>query len=176
MSAVVPWLLYALLAAACVVGLLVNVLGLPGIWLIPLAAIVYALLPWTNGTLGVWVIVAIIAIGVVAELAEFLAGAAGSAKAGGSKRGMLGAIVGGIVGAIGGQIVIPIPLLGAIIGAFAGSFAGSYVVELAWVKRTHTESMQIGVGAVKGRVVGVVIKTFCGAIMSIVALVAGWPR
>jgi hypothetical protein len=175
MSAVVPWLLYALLAAACVVGLLVNILGLPGIWLIPLATIVYALLPWTGVTIGAWPILAIIAIGVVAELAEFLAGAAGSAKAGGSKRGMLGAIVGGIVGAIGGQIVIPIPLLGAIIGAFVGSFIGSYVIEFAWVRRTHADSLRIGVGAVKGRVIGVAIKTFCGAVMTIVALVAGWP-
>lgn len=175
MSAVVPMLLYALLAVACVIGLVVNVVGLPGIWLIPLAAIVYKLLPWTGGAVGWWPIVAIVGIGVVAELAEFIAGAAGSAKAGGSKRGMFGAIVGGITGAIGGQVVIPVPLLGAIIGAFIGSFAGTYLVEFAWVRRTHAESMDIGVGALKGRVVGVVVKSACGAVMTIVALMAAWP-
>jgi uncharacterized protein len=175
MDALLPWLAYALLAVTCVVGLILNIVGLPGIWLIPLAAIAYKILPWTADAIGWWSIVAIVGIGVVAELAEFAAGAAGSAKAGGSKRSMLGAILGGVVGAIGGQIVIPVPLVGAIIGAIAGSFGGSYLSEYLWVQKSHADSLAIGVGAMKGRVAGLVIKSVCGAVMSLVALVAAWP-
>src|SRR5687768_3417042 len=104
------WLYYVLLIIALLAGLLLNILGLPGLWLMVAAHGVYALLTgW-----GVYVdwpsLVALVVLALLAEAVEFLAGAAGSAKAGGRKRGMAGAIVGGFLGAIF-LSVIPIPIV-----------------------------------------------------------------
>lgn len=168
---VLPWIGYVLLLASVVAGLFINILGLPGLWLMVLTSVVYA---WATDFvyIGWWAIGIIIALGVAAELVEFFAGAAGSAKAGGSKRGMAGAIVGGIVGGIVGTPIFPI--VGTIAGSIIGCALGAYLIETS-VGKTHTEATSISIGAAKGKLVGLVAKSTFGVAMGLVAAVAAVP-
>ena len=121
MIAFFAFLLIAVLLAAWVLTLL----GMPGNWLMVAATAVYAyFMPVdSRAAIGWNVIVIFLALAFLGEILELMAGAVGTAKAGGSKRGaalaMLGSIVGGVVGIIVG---VPIPLVGPILAAllFAG--------------------------------------------------------
>ncbi len=160
------WLYYILLILILLAGLFINILGLPGLWLMLAAAGIYA---WvTAGAFMGWgTLIALLVLALLAELAEFIAGAAGSKAAGGSKRGMAGAIVGGLVGGILGT-PIPIPIVGTIVGACLGAFVGAFIVERS-IGRDTNESLQIGFGAAKGRFFGIVFKLAFGCAMLIVA-------
>lgn len=168
----VDWGYYLFLLILLVTGLFVNILGLPGLWLMVASYGAYAWVTWDRGYVGVWSLIWILVLALLAELVEFVAGAAGSKAAGGSKRGMAGAIVGGIVGGIAGTPIFPI--VGTIIGACLGSFAGAFLIEVA-IGRSHEESMRIGVGAAKGRFLGIIGKLAFGIVMLIVALYAAFP-
>lgn len=166
------WAYYLGLAVACFVGLLLAIAGLPGIWLMVLAAGVYAVL--TGGDpMGLWGIVVLIALGVVAELLEAGLGGVAAARAGGSKRGMLGAIVGGLVGAVVGTPFFPI--IGTVVGACVGSFMGAFVVELAWLRKTTAASLNIGTSAAIGKLAGILIKVAFGGVMMLVAVLWALP-
>lgn len=171
LSPALPWIGYIVLLVIIVAGLFVNILGLPGLWLIVLGVVLYA---WSTGFeyIGWWSIGIVIALGLIAELVEFFAGAAGSAKAGGSKRGMAGAIVGGLVGAIVGTPVFPV--IGTIAGSILGCALGAYLIEWS-IGKTHGESINISVGAAKGRFVGLVAKSAFGIAMGLIAAIAGFP-
>jgi uncharacterized protein YqgC (DUF456 family) len=119
-------------------------------------------------------LVALLVLALVAEALEVFAGTAGVKKAGGSKRGMIGGIVGGLLGALF-LSVIPIPGIAQLVGAIIGTFVGVVVVELMLVGKHVDHSVQIGIGAAKGRFWGTVLKTLVGAIMFCVALVTAFP-
>jgi uncharacterized protein YqgC (DUF456 family) len=166
------WTYYILLLALLVIGLFVNILGLPGLWMMVASYGAYAWATWDRGYVWPRSLVAIIVLALLAELVEFVAGAAGSKAAGGSKRGMAGAIIGGIAGGIVGTPIFPV--VGTIIGACFGSFAGAFLVEAA-IGRSHEESIKIGFGAAKGRFMGIIAKLAFGIAMLIVALYAAFP-
>ena len=166
------WTYYLLLLALLVIGLFVNILGLPGLWLMVASYGAYWWATWDRGYVHLSSVITIIVLALLAELVEFVAGAAGSKAAGGSKRGMAGAIVGGIAGGIVGTPIFPV--VGTIIGACFGSFAGAFLVEAA-IGRSREESMKIGFGAAKGRFMGIIAKLAFGIAMLVVALYAAFP-
>lgn len=150
-----------------------TVLTLPGNWgIVVLAALCAWFLPEPPGrALGfTWTAVVILTgLAAIGELVEFLAGAAGAAKQGGSRRAMLLSLGGAAAGSIAGAIVgVPIPLVGPILGAVgggaAGAFAGAYIGEY-WKGRGRRERLSISTGAMVGRIVGTVGKLVVGAIM-----------
>ncbi len=167
------WLYYSLLIVISLAGMFVNILGLPGLWLMVAAMGAYGW--WT--TWGLYVgwpsLMALIGLALLGELLEFVAGAAGSKAAGGRKRGMVGAIGGGLLGGIFLTFLIPIPIVGTIVGACAGAFIGAAVMEVT--DRDFRHALRVGVGAAKGRFMGIVAKLVVGAIMLIVILVAALP-
>ena len=166
------WAYYAILIALLFAGLFINLIGLPGLWVMVASALGYA---WLTGWRHVgWpAMVALVVLALLAELVEFVAGSAGAKKAGGSKRGMIGGIVGGLLGAIF-LSVIPIPGVAQLVGAIIGTFVGVVAVEVLVGKRVD-HSVQIGVGAAKGRFWGTIFKTLIGVIMFFVALVTAFP-
>lgn len=166
------WTWYAILLAAMVVGLFINLLGLPGLWIMVASALVYA---WATDWiyLGWQGLTALTGLALLAEAIEFVAGSAGAKAAGGSKRGMLGAMIGGLVGALVGSGMLPI--IGTIAGAVAGSLVGAGIVEFA-LRCDYSHSWRVGVGAAKGRFWGLLSKSAVGMIMFIVAAVTAWPR
>ena len=170
-----------LLLMILLLGWVLTLLGMPGNWLMVAAVIGYVLLvPESSpADIGWQVALGLVVLAVLGELLEFLAGALGVAKAGGSRRGavlaLVGSLAGGIVGLFAG---LPIPVVGPMVGAVllagAGAFAGAVLGE-QWKGRSLDDSWRVGWAAFWGRLLGTVAKTTIGAIMvgtTIVALIA----
>ncbi|HEY2253938.1 MAG TPA: DUF456 family protein, partial [Planctomycetaceae bacterium] len=90
-------------------ALLANVFTLPGNWIIVAFTVLFALfVRGSEGTgLNWWCVGVVIGLAVLGEVVEFAAGAAGAAKSGGSRRGMLLSVVGAMGGSIAGAILGP---------------------------------------------------------------------
>ncbi|HEY2893328.1 MAG TPA: DUF456 domain-containing protein [Pirellulales bacterium] len=162
---------------ACCAWLL-QALGLPGNWLIVAAAAAYALWWPVDGRLAIgWsTVIALLVLAIVGELAELAAGAAGVAKAGGSRRGAVLAIIGSLVGSMLGVCVgIPIPIVGSLVAAVVfgalGALVGAIIGE-QWKGRDIDTSFEIGKAAFIGRVLGTVAKLAVCSVMVIVTLAA----
>ena len=163
-----------LTSAACWASLLFT---LPGNWVMALLAMLFAL-SYPNGDgISWWVVGTLIVLAGLGELIEFAAGAAGAAKQGASRRSMVLAILGTMIGSlIGTAVGTPLlPVIGTIIGALGGwaigAFGGAYIGEL-WKGKTSRESIDVGKGAMVGRVLGTFGKLVVGAIMFVLLTVA----
>ena len=136
-------------------ALLANVFTLPGNWFIAGLTVLFALFVRGPEGMGLnwWCVGVVIGLAVLGEIIEFAAGAAGAAKSGGSRRGMVLAVVGAMGGSILGAILgtgIPVPLIGNLIGAVlggaVGAFGGAYTGEY-WKGKTERERLAIGTAA-----------------------------
>lgn len=166
------WVYYISLVVLSIVGLFLNILGLPGLWLLVTAAAAFA---WATGWdvyVGWPSLVTLVVLGLIAELLEFLAGAAGSKAAGGRTRGMIGAVVGALIGGILFSFV-PVPIIATIVGACLGAFVGAAGMELS--DKDFRHAMKVGYGAAKGRLLGIVVKTAVGVVMLLVVMIAALP-
>ena len=175
-----PWLMATLLIVLKTIWLFALGLGLPGIWLMVAGAL--TLQWWSSASpsagglmFTTWTLAAVVALAVLSEVFEFLAGMWGTAAAGGTRRGSLGALLGGIIGAILGTALIPVPVVGSLLGACLGAALGAFGFELSGGRRVN-ESVASGLGAGVGRFTGTVIKIVLGiAVWLIVAIAAFWP-
>jgi uncharacterized protein YqgC (DUF456 family) len=168
------WIYYLwalLLVAGSILAWLLNLVTLPGNWVVVgLAALFAWLLPVQDGQGMSWkAVFVLLGLAVVGELVEFLAGAAGAAKQGASRRAIVlsivGAMTGSIVGlGIGAPVLIIGPLVMAVLGGAIGAFAGAYLGE-AWKGRAGPERAAAGRGAFVGRIWGTVGKLAVGAVM-----------
>lgn len=146
----------ALLIAAMLIGLAIIPLGLPGLWVMVGAALVYSFVE--PDRIGIPTLVIVFALAILAEVLEFLSAGKYARKYGGSRRAGWGAIVGGIIGAI---IGVPIPILGSVIGAFVGSFAGALVAEMTLGARVG-DATRVAKGALIGRAIATALKVAIG--------------
>lgn len=164
-----------LLVVLDVAFLFAIILGLPGTWLMVLLAAFFAWWPRDDAILPLWVVIVSAAVALVGEVFEFFSGALGTKKAGGSRRGAVGALVGGVVGGILGTIFVPVPIVGSIAGMCVGAFALAASVE--WLDgRSVDESLRSGGGAAAGRLLGVLGKFGVGVVIWILCSVAAfWP-
>ena len=182
-SEVIYWIWAALLVLCAVAAWFATLFSLPGNWGMVGLIIIFALFyPEGEGRGVGWIGVAVVAgLAVVGEVIEFAAGAAGAAKEGGSRRGMLLAILGTVVGSIAGAIIgVPIPVVGSIIAAVGGgalgAFCGAYLGE-TWKGKTSAESLAVSKAALIGRLLGTMAKLIVGAVMVVVialAVFVGW--
>jgi uncharacterized protein YqgC (DUF456 family) len=145
-------------------ALLLNVLALPGNWILLAIALIYALatrmehVGW--GTLGLMA-----GLAIVGEVLESLVGVVYTAKRGATRRGALGAFIGGFAGAIAASSIAP--PLGSLLGAFAGTFAGAFLFEYLG-ERKHREALRAGRAAFVGRALASAAKVICGFWMWVV--------
>lgn len=162
------WLVgLAVLLIVCFGALFSLLLGLPGTFIILAAAFVYA---WATGfatitwaTLG-W----LLGLALVGEAIELVAAASGAAQRP-SQRVAFAAICGAIVGGIiGTPILIGI---GSLLGALGGAFTGA-----ALAARSEGESVdasiRVGFAALRGRLLGFVVKASLGVVMVVLVLAA----
>ncbi len=114
--------------AAMLVGLAGSVLpGLPGVPLIFLSALVYAILTDFE-YVGTLVIVLLGLFAAIALVADFAATTYGARRFGASNWGTVGGAIGGIVGALVGALFLGIgALFGLIFGTIGGVFLGEYL-------------------------------------------------
>lgn len=167
------WLYYILTLLVMLAGMFLNILGMPGIWLMIGAVGVYAWVTGLNNYVGTTSLIVLVVLGILAEVVEFIAGSAGAKKAGGSKRAAMGAIIGAIIGGIFLSI-IPIPIVSTIVGACLGAFIGAAVVEFMIFKDAD-RSMRVGIGAAHGRFLGIVGKLIFSLIIFLVAAIVAFP-
>lgn len=164
---------YLILLLILLVGWMINIVGLPGLWMMVAAYGLYALATGWGLYVGWASLIAMIVLALLAEVAEFGASAAGSKAAGGRMRGMIGGVVGAFVGGILFSIFIPLWPVSTIIGAVLGAFAGALIMEFTDKEWEH--AVRVGIGAAKGRLWAIAIKMLFGLAMFLVALFAGMP-
>jgi uncharacterized protein YqgC (DUF456 family) len=153
-------------------GLFLVVVGFPGTWFMVLAS---ALISWLSGgeLISTPTLVVLVVLALLGELLEFIMGAAGSRKAGGTRRGAVLSVVLSIIGGIVGTFAIPVPVIGSILGACIGAFLGALTGDLA-AGRKMESAIEVGRGAFVGRLLGTLYKLILGVAMWIVATVASF--
>jgi uncharacterized protein len=137
--------------------------------------LVTALLKWWQPgyVLVSWTVLGVAAgLAALGEVLEFVLGAAGSCRAGGSTRAAGLAIVGSLIGGILGM-ALPVPIVGTLIGACLGAFIGSLLGDL-WAGRPLFPSFEAGWGAAVGRFWGTVSKLAIGGIIVVVLALAAF--
>jgi len=157
----------ALLVLGIVAGLVLIPLGLPGLWVMVGAILLFG---WLTDfrSLTVTLIVIVLALAAVGEVIESWLGFRFAKRYGGSNRSGWGALVGGIVGAI---IGVPVPVIGSVIGAFLGSFVGAALFEYTASRRLDVAT-RAGWGSVIGRAAAAAAKIALGVIIAVIAAFA----
>jgi uncharacterized protein YqgC (DUF456 family) len=152
-----------LLVVCCVSGLLLAVLGLPGLWVMVLGVIGYG---WLTGfhTVGVATIAIVVGLALLGEIVEWWLGFWFAERYGGSRRAGWGALLGGIVGAVVG---VPVPVIGSVIGAFVGSFVGAAAFEYTR-QLSAGVALRAGWGAVLGRAAAAALKMALGLAIAVI--------
>ena len=157
-------LVISLLVLACLVGVAMTAVRLPGTWLIVASAAGYT---WGEGwprtsptLLGI-----LIGIALLGEGIEVLASVVTARRAGASRKAAWGGMFGGILGMIFLSFLVPIPIVGTMIGALVGCFAGATLVEMS-VRRDMTHGAKVGVFSAMGFVFGAVAKIVVALVMS----------
>ncbi len=176
-------MLYVYATALVVVNaffLFLVVLGLPGTWLMVVAAGLLGWWQWDPGAslseqiFHPLTLLTAAALALLGEIFEFFLGMAGSKKAGGSRRGAVWALVGGIAGGVVGTFLIPVPLVGSLIGACAGAFLGAATGETS-AGVPLSRSLESGKGAAVGRFTGTVAKLIVAVVIWVeIAVAAFW--
>jgi len=158
-----------LLLVIGVVGLLLTVLGLPGLWIFLAVALLVKVLG--AGSAPGWFALGVAGgLALLGELVEFTTSTSYTRRYGGSRRAGWGALIGGIAGAIVG---VPVPVIGSVIGSFAGSFLGALIGEYS-LGRDHRAAGRAARGAVLGRAVATAAKIGLGCLMVVVILWSTW--
>lgn len=167
----IAFLLAILLVLVALVCWFLQLLGLPGNWLMVISAAGYVwLVPEDSPVAFGWPpVVALVVLAIVGEIVELVAGAAGVTKVGGSRRGAVLAIVGSIAGSLVGVFVgLPIPVVGSLVAAVlfgaVGALVGAFLGE-SWRGRDFDASLTVGKAAFIGRVLGTVGKMIVCTIM-----------
>jgi len=177
-ASILIYLLLTAVVVAIIAGWLLNLFSMPGNWLIVGSLALFAWVvrhdpSWHVG----WGLVGVeVVLAMVAEGLELVAGAAGAAKLGGSKRGAMLSVVGSVTGAImGAGVGLPLPVIGpvagVVLGAAVGALAGAMLGE-AWKGRTLGEGWEIGQAAFRGRLLGTLAKLAISSAMVVIALSA----
>ncbi len=169
-----------LVSVAAVAAWAVGILGLPGNWILAGLAVACWGLPEPGSMLSIsWVpVVSLLVLAAIGEAIEFLAGALGVKKLGGSNRSTWFALGGSLLGALAGFVVgSGVPVIGNIIASVLGSALGALVGSV-YGERTSGKpwehSLQVGSAAFIGRILGTLGKLAVGTAMLIIFLSALW--
>ncbi len=158
------WIEWIAAVSTLVLGLVfiaLTLLGLPGIWLTLLVAVVWEVATPRTGLFGAWSLGIAGVLTLLAEAVEFGAGAVGAKAGGGGKRAAWGAVIGGILGGILGTFILPIPIVGTIVGAAVGSGAGAMIGHMD-ESESRGALVKVGGAAAAGRLVAIVAKAVIG--------------
>lgn len=168
----VDWSIVAgiVVALAGLIGVGLTLLTLPGIWFTLLVALLCWW--WVDGLYSPWTVGVAFGLGVLAEIVDVAASAAGTTRAGGGRSGAWGSIAGAFVGAIAGSIVFPI--LGTIVGGVVGAGAGALIGERGIGDRTWREAWTIGRGAMAARFIALAVKTILAGLSAGLLAVAAF--
>ncbi len=149
---------------ACLAGVLMTVVRLPGTWLI--VAVAVGVGWWSDWQrVALWLVAILITVAVVGEALELLSSVLMARRAGASRQAAWGGLIGGIVGMFLLSFLVPIPLIGTMVGALLGCFLGATLVELS-VRRQLGQGTRVGFFSALGFVLGTVTKMAIALVMS----------
>ncbi|UCG16859.1 MAG: DUF456 domain-containing protein [Phycisphaerales bacterium] len=150
------------LVVACLAGVLLAVVQLPGTWLILAVAIAYSWLgDWDRLTPTVLCVLA--GMAVIGELVEFAASALVVRRAGASRRASWYALGGGFIGMF--VFSLPLPVIGTVAGGVIGCFVGAVIGEMT-VRDDMMGAARVGLLAAAGRALGTVGKLLVAVAMA----------
>ena len=173
-------LLVILVSILAISGWAAGILGLPGNWvMVALAVGCWGLAqPDSLLAIGMWSMVSLVVLAALGELFEFLAGALGVKKLGGSNRSTWFALLGSMAGAMLGFVFgSGIPVVGNIIASVLGSALGALIGTIYGERTDGKEwehSLQVGSAAFIGRILGTLGKLALGTAMLVIFLAAIW--
>lgn len=163
-------LLGIILLAVC----LLQIVGLPGNWIVLAIVVLWKLVGPDATTVDVtwFFILAAAIIAGIGEIMEWLAQIKLGGKFGSSAKGNWGGIIGSFIGAI---ILLPLFFgFGAILGALAGAYAGCFIVEFICKRRLY-QAHKAAWGAFVGRFLGMGLKLGIGIAIVVMSVARMWP-
>jgi hypothetical protein len=158
---VVLWIAAAVLVGLGLIGLILP--GLPGAPLIFVGLVVAS---WAENFayVGLWTLVALALLALLAYGVDLWAAMFGAKKFGASKRAIIGAFIGVIVG-----LFLGLP------GAIFGPFIGAVIGELS-ARKSIDQATRSGIGATIGLVLGAALKIALAlGMIGIFVVVRFWP-
>lgn len=162
------WVWAILLLVVCMFAVAISFARLPGTWLILISATVYSWLhDWA--TPGLWALVGLGIVAVIAELLEMAASAVAVQRSGASRRAMWGALIGGMLGMF--VFSIPLPVIGTLIGGALGCFVGAVIGEMS-SRDELGHVAKVGAFAAIGQITGVLLKMMFTFVMFATVLVS----
>ena len=172
------WIAAVILTVLNAVCASLNLLMLPGNWLMVATLCLFLLVAGDPAGGPDWItVLVVISLATVGEVIEMFAGSAQAAKAGASRRAMFLSLILSFACSIAGTFLIPIPVVGsaagAIAGAAVGAFGGAWLGE-AWVGTEIATRGKIGRAAMSGRLLGMLGKVAVGAAIFVFQLVSLW--
>lgn len=160
----------AIVGTASLLGMVLVLLTLPGIWFMLIAAAACQVLLPAPGPFSWWTLGICAGAALAAEIFEFVASAVGARKSGGGRAGAIGSIIGATVGAIAGSFIVPI--VGTIFGAVVGAGLGALTAERGIAGKSWSQSAAIGTGAAAGRLTATVVKAILAVAIGVALTVA----
>lgn len=148
-----------ILVIGMLVGLAVIPFGLPGVVIILISTLIYAILTGFSAGVGVFFFIVQCFLTVIAETADNWLTVLGARRFGASKASMWLSLLGGLSGAllIGGPAALLLGPLGPLVGGFAGAFLIVFGYERFHGKNTR-EALRAGWGTFLGRTAGILLK------------------
>lgn len=134
--------------------------GVPGGWVALAAMVIYDAVTGFS-SVGILLLVVMLAIGVLGEIVESFLGLVYVAQKGATRWGVLGAFVGGIAGAIGGSFVFP--FVGSVVLGLFGAFAGAVLFEYLYY-RSMDHALKTGFFAFIGKLAAMLVKFALGLV------------
>jgi uncharacterized protein len=148
---------YVVVVLLNLLGLVLTLFALPGIWLIWLVILGTAFLRGLE-VIPLWFIILTFFFSVFVTIIDNFIIAYGAKRFGGGRWGMLGAVLGAILG----LLVANLP--GLLVGPFLGAFAMEYIM----AKKKYDEAFKSGFGSSLGVVFAIVVKFFLSLFMIII--------
>jgi uncharacterized protein len=146
------------------VALLLTPIGVPGLWIM---VAVLGIGVWA-GEVGLLILGVAVVLAAAAEVIEFFIVERMNVRYGGSRLAFWGAIVGGFAGVI---IGMPVPVVGSVIAGFIGSLLGAAAATL--YETRHVESAaRVGWGTLLGRMWAAAAKVAAGVIILVLGSAA----
>ena len=167
--------IYILLLLISLPAIALNILSLPGNWLMFLAAVGASSINGWHHPWWPFLLVMLVTL-LIAEGIEFLSGMIGARQFGASRLASWAAIAGAMIGGLIGIPPITVPLLGMdhLLGAILGAFLAALIVEALKQKPIH-EASKAAMGAAIGRGAGILTKIAAGLVVWIALAIVANP-
>lgn len=140
--------IYTVAVIMSLVGLILTLVSIPGVWLIYLSTVLVAVLNRFQD-LTPTVLIVLFLISLISTFTDDIVRVLGVKALGGSIWGMIGAIVGGVVGF----------LIGNVVGIILGPLIGAFLLEYTLGKKSFKDSLKAGIGSFVGMLLTIFLKT-----------------